>query len=131
MIDPLVAHKLSALIAWRGSVMDSRRDVDSLPSDADLVVIAQCPEISRSALTALDLERPSTVVSFSAGILGVLRPAERDHGVRRPIANSPYPGPPARMAGRHHRLGSRPQFAANRSRPCGDRPVRPTEAHGH
>lgn len=78
MSDHSVRFKLAALASWRESVVNSGRDPSALPSDADLVTIAQSTAVSRAALSELDFESPSAVVSYSPGILGALRAALAD-----------------------------------------------------
>src|SRR5213080_2977822 len=89
---PVVRYKLASLIAWRDSVLETKRPAHALPSDSDLVAIARCDEVSRAALSTLELERPSAAISYSAGVLSALRIGQAAHaaGEARPTLPSEW-----------------------------------------
>jgi len=87
--DTNITFRVGSLVSWRRSVIDSGRDAISLPSDKDLVAIARCPEVSKAALTSLELERPSATLSYAAGILIALRSAVTDESSGRAAPRLP------------------------------------------
>jgi hypothetical protein len=87
--DTNITFRVGSLVSWRRSVIDSGRDAISLPSDKDLVAIARCPEVSKAALTSLNLERPSATLSYAAGILIALRAAGTEESSGRAAPRLP------------------------------------------